>query len=83
MIVEPYNAARVYTKSDSVDIPPFDGAKASGIYVGGAGDVTVLLSDGTSVLFTAVPVGTILPIAVSRIMSTGTAGGPFVALFRI
>lgn len=84
MIIEPYNYAKVVAKSDTIDIPKLAGDNAAAaIYVGGTGDVTLLLVDGTSVLFTAVPVGTVLPIAAKRIMSTGTAGGPFVALYRI
>ena len=45
------------------------------LYIGGAGDVSVvLIGDGTGapVTFSAVPVGTILPIAVKRVRSTGT-----------
>lgn len=47
------------------------------IYVGGAGNVTVNSSqtDGTSVTFTAPPVGTILPIALDsgRVMAATSA----------
>ena len=82
MVIEPYNFFRVYAKSDTVDIPTINGASVAAVYVGGAGDVTVLNADGTSALFTAVPVGTILPIAPKRIMSTGSTG-PFTILYRV
>lgn len=45
----------------------------SGIYVGGAGNVTVVTEDGTNVTFNAVPVGTILPIRTQKVMAATTA----------
>jgi hypothetical protein len=53
---------------------------ARGVYVGGAGNITALMMDGTVVLFTAVPVGTILPIECARINSTGTTATLLVGL---
>ena len=82
MVIEPYNFSRVYTASDTVDIPSINGATIAAVYVGGAGNVTVLNADGTSALFTAVPVGTILPIAPRRIMANGSTG-PFTILYRL
>jgi hypothetical protein len=42
-----------------------------GIYVGGSGgDVTVTMSGGTSVQFTGVPAGTILPIRIDKMTAT-------------
>lgn len=52
-----------------------------GVYVGGAGDVTVISGDGgTTVTFKAVPVGTILPISPSKVKATGTTATLLVAL---
>jgi hypothetical protein len=45
----------------------------SGIYVGGAGNVTVVTEDGTTVTFTAPPVGTILPIRTQKVTAATTA----------
>lgn len=46
------------------------------IYVGGAGDITVIMAgetnDANTLLFKAVPVGTVLPIRVRRVLATGT-----------
>lgn len=55
--------------SDTVNLPvPVDS-----IYVGGAGNITVLMPDGTTVLYTALPVGTQLRVPQPvRVMSTGT-----------
>lgn len=84
MTLDSYNVARTVVKSDTVDIPALPGgAICQAIYVGGAGDVTLLGLDGLSTLFTAVPVGTIIPFLAKRIMSTGTAGGPFLCLYRV
>lgn len=45
-----------------------------GVYVGGAGDLDVTLAGGSRVLFSAVPVGVVLPIQVKTIhMTTTTA----------
>lgn len=59
------------TKSDTAD-QGLSGCR--GLYIGGAGDVTVILKDDTAaVTFSAVPVGTILPLQVKRLMNATTA----------
>jgi len=50
------------------------------LYVGGAGDISVLMQSGASLDFTAVPVGTVLPIRVDRVNATGTTASAIVAL---
>jgi hypothetical protein len=43
------------------------------LYIGGGGNIAVLLADDTaSVIFSAVPAGTILPVRVTKVLSTGT-----------
>lgn len=42
------------------------------VYVGGAGNVAVQDTAGNTVTFTAPPVGSVLPVAVSKVMSTNT-----------
>lgn len=71
------------TKSDTVNIADAGGKTVStrGIYVGGAGDVDVLMDKNQEVLFKAVPVGTILPIETSRVMSTNTTATLLIALY--
>jgi len=55
-------------KSDSTEMPN----NFVGLYVGGTGDVNVLMHSGNQVLFKAVPVGTYIPGKFRRIMSTST-----------
>lgn len=72
-----YGSFQAVTPSDATLI------NCRAIYIGGAGSVTIS-KDGTSagVLFTAPPVGTILPINLDqgRIMATGTTATLMVAL---
>lgn len=58
--------AKAVTPSDSTAVSFF------GFYVGGTGDVAVTTFAGTTTTFKAVPVGTTIMVAVSKIMSTGT-----------
>lgn len=51
-----------------------------GIYVGVAGNVTVLTEQGQTVTFVGVPAGTILPIRVQRVNSTNTTATTMLAL---
>lgn len=56
------------TVSDSTIYTP----SLAGLYIGGAGDVTVKGLGGKAVTFKAVPAGTILPINVQAVMNTNT-----------
>lgn len=53
---------------------------ARAIYVGVAGNITAVFADGTAVLFTAVPQGSVLPIEVKRINATGTTATALVGI---
>jgi hypothetical protein len=50
-----------------------------GLYIGGAGNVAVTMG-GVVVLFTAVPVGTFMNIAVTKVMATNTTATLITAL---
>lgn len=56
-----------------------------GIYVGGTGDVTVVMAEAdtpsTTVTFSAVAAGTILPIQVTRVAVTGTTATLMLAMY--
>jgi hypothetical protein len=67
MSEKPYESAIVITPSDTTILEP-----TRALYIGGVGDVTAIMKDGRSALFSAVPVGTILPIECTKVMSTGT-----------
>jgi hypothetical protein len=56
------------TKSDSVGYSP----ALAGLYVGGTGDVTVVTKDGVTLLFSAVPIGVTIELAIAKVMATGT-----------
>ena len=52
------------------------------LYVGGAGDIVVIgARDGGTHTFKAVPVGTLLPIAVSRVKATNTTATFLLGLY--
>lgn len=65
------------TPSDTTDL-----TGARGIYVGGAGNLAlVAINDSAAVTFVAVPVGTVIPARVSRVMATNTTATNLVAIY--
>jgi len=68
--------AVVVTPHDSTDL----GTRSRFIYVGGTGHLSVEMN-GSTVLFSAIPVGTILPIRVTRVNNTGTTATLIVSMF--
>lgn len=74
---DPAEGAAAVTPNDVAILDPISRA----LYVGGAGDLAVTMRDGTSVTFTAVPAGTLLPLRVQSVMSTGTTASSIVALW--
>jgi len=65
------------TPSNSTD---FD-VLCRALYIGGAGNVVAVMYDNTTVTFSGVPAGTLLPIACRRINSTNTTATNMVALY--
>ena len=64
-------------------VTPADGTVQlfRGIYIGGTGDLTVIgMNDSATTLFSAIPVGTFLPIAVKEVRFTGTTATLIVGL---
>jgi len=51
------------------------------LYVGGAGDVKVVTVGGSTITFSSVPAGTILPVAVVRVFSAGTTATSLVGMW--
>jgi len=54
---------------------------ARGLYIGGAGDVTVTGQDDTDVTFVGVPAGSMMGIRCKRVKATGTTATNIVALY--
>lgn len=72
--------ASAVTPSDTVALPDV----TRFLYVGGAGDLTVIMAEDstlTPITFKAVPVGTVLPLAVSLVHATLTTATLIVAMY--
>lgn len=76
----PYNKYRAITPSDTVDIPVTDGPVLA-VYVGTAGNIAAVQSDGTVVTFVGAQAGDVLPITCKRVNSTNTTASNLVALY--
>ena len=75
----PAGSAVAVTPHDSTVIPT---GVTRALYVGGTGNITALMADGgTAVLFSNVSAGTVLPVRVQRVNSTGTTATSIVALY--
>ena len=72
---QPAQDAAPITPSDSVSLT----VPARAIYVGTAGDVTLVTQAGNTVLFPAVQQG-VLPVAAKQVKATGTTASGLVAL---
>ena len=73
----PPGHAEVVSKSDTVDLD----FEARGLYVGGGGDVALVMLSGAVVTFKAVPTGTTLNVRFTRVNSTNTTATLMLALF--
>lgn len=65
------------TPSDTVNLP----YTATGIWVGTLGDVALETPYGSTLVFLAVPAGTLLPVCAVRVNETDTSADNMVALF--
>lgn len=69
---------------DAEAVTPSDTANLSApsvIYVGVTGNVKVLTAQGTTVTFTAVPGGAVIPVQVIRVFATDTTATSLVRIF--
>jgi len=76
-IESPAEHAAAVTKSDSTTFDDITRA----VWVGTAGDIAVLTKGGETVTFANVPSGSLLPIRVSKVLSTGTDASDIVRLW--
>lgn len=70
-----YDMAAV-TASDSAKIKP-----TRGLYIGGAGNIKVDTAGGSTVTLNGAAAGSILPVSVDRVYSTGTTATNIIALY--
>lgn len=71
---DPARGASAVTASDSTAV------SFRALYIGSGGDVAVTMRDGGDVTFVGVPTGSILPIQVRKVKSTGTTATSIVGL---
>ena len=72
----PASSAFAIAASDTVDLTEVTRA----IYVGGAGNLSVVMLSGQVTLFTSVVAGAILPLRVRRVNATGSTATNLVGL---
>lgn len=72
---EGYTPAAV-TPNDSEDLA----VEAKALYVGGAGDISIITPGGDTVLIESIPAGSVLPIRAARVRSTDTDATEILAL---
>lgn len=77
-----YRDAAAVTPSDTNGIADSNGKSSfwKALYVGGTGNVAVVLLSGASVLLSAVPAGTVLKVAAIQVKATGTTATLITAL---
>jgi hypothetical protein len=71
-------ACRTITPNDGADLP-IPGCRA--IYVGGAGNISIVDLTGTTVVFTGVLSGGVLPVQAARVNATSTTATSLIALY--
>jgi hypothetical protein len=76
---DPAIGAIAVTPSDSTPISTTKSVRA--LWVGGAGNISVLMSDGTTALFSGIPAGTLLPIRATRVNLTNTTATLIIAVY--
>jgi len=66
--------------SDAFAITPHDTntLRASAIYTGSGGNIAVKTEDGTTLTFASAAAGTILPVRVLQVLSTGTTASGWI-----
>jgi hypothetical protein len=73
----PFKGAVAVTTSDTVNLAN----PSRGLYVGGAGNISALMLDGTTGVFSGATAGTVYALRVKRINATGTTATNMVALY--
>ena len=76
---------RTYGAETALNVTPSDLNDLSigftrGIYIGGTGSLRVMMLDGGIATFPRIVAGSILPLCVKRVLSTGTTATNIIAL---
>ena len=72
------------TASNGAAVTPSDSTELAGVralYVGVAGNVAVVMAGGASLTFVGAAAGSILPLRVTKVMSTNTTATNIIALY--
>lgn len=78
------NAAIAITPTNTTPIKDTNGNVIQPLlFVGGAGNVAVMTATGQSVTFTGVTAGTLLPVMVSQVQSTGTTATAIIGIYQM
>lgn len=75
----PVTSSVTVTPSDTVD---FTTGRCVGLYIGGAGNVSLVEPSGATVVFTGLLAGTIYPFACTRVNDTDTTATLIRALYN-
>ncbi len=77
--------AMVSRAADGAAVTPSDSVPLAFVtlylFVGGAGNVTVITAAGNTLTITGVTAGTLIPLRVSQVKATGTTATSIVALY--
>lgn len=73
----PATDGEAVTPSDTVDLAHVSRA----LWVGGAGNLQVIMQNGTTLVFSGVAAGTLLPLRVSRVKAASTTATLIVAIY--
>jgi hypothetical protein len=71
-------ACRAITPNDSTDLPL---GVCRAIYAGAGGNISIVDLSGTTVVFTGVTGGSILPVQTARVNATATTATSLIALY--
>jgi hypothetical protein len=77
-MLEVYNVVEQVTPSDTVDLKLTDG-----IWVGGTGNLHVMLQNGQTRVFGGVPAGILVPVRAKRVMLAGTTATLILAMYQV
>lgn len=78
VVSQGYASGAAVAPNDTTDLTT--GATRA-LFVGGAGNIAVIMEDGSAVTFNGVTAGTLLPISVSRVKATNTTATNILALY--